>query len=291
MKPLLNAEGGAWLRPLLDATGRDMHCVVPHGYAAYARVFHPASRDRPADTSSWHGQTRSELVDVESEPVTWSSVAGIFGTSMHALAQYHRLPGPEAGQYREVLDADGWRYFEPQQGNLDVRVLASVASVLGRHTATPETGVAAIWEGWGGLTSSAGYGRLTPTASDQAAGTGTGAFAPEDGPGSGVLPAAVVNGPRLQLPGRAHFLFSAGSRDFTDPAWTFDAPWHRDPVWPQSPSLLWAEDRAWVMVTEIDFDSTVVAGSSALIADLVSDPGIEALQISEGADLTWDAGR
>ena len=43
------------------------------------------------------------------------------------------------------------------------------------------------------------------------------------------------------------------------------------------------------MVTEIDFDSTIVAGSPGLIAELITDPSIEAFQISERADLTQDA--
>ena len=290
MESLNDAETGSWVRPLLDPGARDMHCVVPHGYAAYARVFHPATRDRPAASASWRRQDRSGFVDVETESVPWTTVAQAFGTSMHALAQYHRLPGPPSEPYGEVLDADGWRYSEPQQGNLDPKVLATLASVLCRHTATPGKGVAAVWEGWGGLTSSAGYSQLTFHA-DGVAGTTTTPLAADDGPGSGLLPASVVNGPKLELPGRSHFLFAVAPAVFTNPAWTHDAPWHHDPAWPQSPSLVWPDDRAWVMVTEIDFDSTIIAGSPALVAGLVADPAIEALEIREGADLSWFAGQ
>ena len=55
------------------------------------------------------------------------------------------------------------------------------------------------------------------------------------------------------------------------------------------PSLVWPDDRAWVLVTEVDYDSTIVGGSSELIRALVADPRLEALPIREGADLTWDA--
>lgn len=287
MDPIAEAERGAWLHALLDPTARDMHCVVPHGYAAYARVFHPATRDRPAGTLSWHRQDRSLPVVMDSEPASWSTVAATFGKTMHPLAQFHRLVGPLSGPYGEILDADGWRYSEPQLGNLDVDVLAAAAAVLCRHTATPDAGVAAVWEGWGGLTSAAGYAQLTFVAPDDE--TGPGEWTRKDSPGTGLLPASVVGGPRLELPGRGHFLFSSGPNGFTDPVWTLAAPWHHDPRWPQSPSLLWPEDRSWVLVTEIDFDSTVVAGSPALIAELVGAPGVEALQISEGTCLTWDA--
>jgi hypothetical protein len=289
MEALYDADSGSWIRPLLDHRVRDMHCVVPHGYAAYARVFHPATRDRRA-ASAWRRQDRSAAVDVETETVPWSTVARAFGTSMHALAQYHRLPGPASEPYGEVLDADGWRYSAPLQGNLEPEVLAALTSVLCVHTSTPGQGVAAIWEGWGGLTSSAGYSRLT-FHSDGPGTTSTTQPAGDGGPGSGLLPASVVNGPKLELPGRRHFLFSAAPAAFTDPQWTRAAPWHHDPRWPQSPSLLWPDDRAWVMVTEVDFDSTIVAGSNALVAALVADPGVEALEIPEGADLSWAGGQ
>ncbi|UVJ40114.1 hypothetical protein [Arthrobacter sp. CJ23] len=241
MDSIPDADVGSWLCSLLDTTWRDMHVVVPHGFEAYARVFHPAYRDRPADTGSWHGQERPVYVDIEQESVSWAEVARAFGATMHPLAQYQELPGPENGPYREVLDAAGWRYAAPVQGNLDVEVLASLAKQLCRHTATPDRGVAAVWEGWGGLTSSAGYSQ--PTFVEGVAAAGPGTFA-------------------------------------------LDAPWHHDPWWPQSPSLLWPEDRSWVLVTEVDFDSTIIAGSSALVAALVSDSGIEALRIDEGSRLS-----
>lgn len=284
MDSIPDADVGSWLRQLLDTTWRDMHVVVPHGFEAYARVFHPAFRDRPADTGSWHGQERPVYVDIEQESVSWAEVARAFGTTMYPLVQFRDLPGPESGPHREVLDAEGWRYAAPVQGNLDIEVLASLADHLCRYTATPDQGVAAVWEGWGGLTSSAGYSQLTFVEGAATAGPGT--FSRDEGPGSGLLPASVVNGQRLELPGRGHFLFAAAPRLFADPAWALDAPWHHDPQWPQSPSLLWPEDRAWVLVTEIDFDSTIIAGSSALVAALVSDPGIEALRIDEGARLS-----
>jgi hypothetical protein len=87
MDSLPDAGSGRWIRPLLDPGARDMHCVVPHGYAAYARVFHPAIRDRPAASGSWHRRNRFAFVDIATESVPWSAVARAFGTTMHALAQ------------------------------------------------------------------------------------------------------------------------------------------------------------------------------------------------------------
>ena len=57
----------------------------------------------------------------------------------------------------------------------------------------------------------------------------------------------------------------------------------------QSPSWWWPEDRAWVVHSEVDYDSTLVAGSSALGAALLADPEIECLEVGPGTSLTAHA--
>ena len=44
-----------------------------------------------------------------------------------------------------------------------------------------------------------------------------------------------------------------------------------------------------MLVTEVDYDSTIVGGTPELIRALCADPRLEALPIREGADLAWDA--
>ena len=284
-EPLRDATSGDWLKPLIDSNWHDMHAVVPRGFPAYARIFHPTERDRPEDTKTWHGHDLTAMVDMEQERVGWSAVAQAFGKQMHALAQLQRLVGPETHMLGP-LDANGWRYSSPKEGNLDPAVLAKVAAHLCEHTATPARGATAIWEGWGGLTSSAGYMQLEFLAD------GTSRASPqpqETGPGSGLLPADLVNGGKLELPGRRYYLFETGANFYADPSWVKHAPWHHRPESPQSPSILWPQDHKWVLVTEIDFDSTIVAGSRELVAALAQDPDIEASVLQEGADLTWDA--
>ncbi|OAE02206.1 hypothetical protein A6A22_12825 [Arthrobacter sp. OY3WO11] len=288
MESLPDAAPGEWLKPLLDTMWQDMHVVVPRGFPAYARLFHPVVRDRPQDTGTWHGHPRTDVVALDEEQVHWSVVAAAFGTKMHPLAQFHRLFG-QAQSRQEVLDSDGWRYSEPLTGNLAPDALAAVAARLYEHTSTPNIGVSAIWEGWGGLTSSAGYAQLSFSDGWIPQEDSSNSAAPGTGPGSGLLPVEVVNGETLHLPGRDYYLFNAAPQFYLDPGWVNHVPWHHSPQFPQSPSILWPADRRWVMVSEIDFDSTVVAGSHELISALVRDPAIEALPVDEGADLTWDA--
>jgi len=288
MDPLHSAAAGDWLKPLIDAQWHSMHAVVPRGFPAYARIFHPVWRDRPEDTRTWHGHELPAQGAIEGQNAGWSGVALAFGRQMHALAQYHRLPGPEVPLLGPV-DAEGWRYSGPDLGHLDPEVLAEAAVHLCAHTGTPGHGVTAIWDGYGGLSSSAGYAELSFSEDGVHMANTVASAVLGTAPGSGLLPAEVVNGEKLELPNRSYYLFDTAPRIYIDPGWVNRAPWHHSPASPQSPNILWPADHSWVLVSEIDFDSTVVAGSRELIAALVQDPAVEALVLREGADLTWDA--
>lgn len=320
---------GEWIRGRVDDPGRGtIHDVVPRGFEAYARIFHPADRDRPvgrpwpplpygAHHKEWEafGEAAPEI---DSERVSWADCAAAFGTTMHPLAQWDRL----VERFREVegedgpRDAAGWRYGRPMAGQLLPDALARVAVVLGRHTSTPDDGCIAVWPGWGGLVGDMGYGAsrvlfgltraqetpqdaaraqhqdfLQHTARDQFE---TAFRKPTWQPG--ILSDEISRGPRLQLPGREHVLFRGGVSELADPAWERKAPWcdHAPeafgaPPAAESPSLVWPDDHAWVLVSEVDYDSTIVGGSHALVHALCTTPGVEALPVPEGADLTWDA--
>lgn len=46
-----------------------------------------------------------------------------------------------------------------------------------------------------------------------------------------------------------------------------------------TPQLLWPADHTWVVATEIDTDSTIVAGSRQLIASVLADGRFEAFEV------------
>ena len=54
----------------------------------------------------------------------------------------------------------------------------------------------------------------------------------------------------------------------------------------QIANLWWPRDRAWFVVTEIDFDSTIVAGTRECIDALTQSPGVEAFTIPGDLDLS-----
>ncbi|MBN9183175.1 MAG: hypothetical protein J0I66_09310, partial [Microbacterium sp.] len=112
----------------------------------------------------------------------------------------------------------------------------------------------------------------------------------------GILSRAISEGPRLELPGRAYVLFHGDVAGFASPDWFLDVPW-RDRIAEEhgfepsalSPSLLWPDDRSWVVVSEVDYDSTIVGADPTLIRAICADPRLEAIPIAADTDLTWDA--
>ncbi|MDR2998265.1 MAG: hypothetical protein LBU78_09115 [Microbacterium sp.] len=298
---------GDWLRPLLD---EDLG-VVPHGFPAYARILHPAQvrslPDRAVPTvDEWDRMSDAGQEDLIArfvdEPATWAETAATFGSTLHPLAQWQRLvQTPPEGDWNVRIAPDGREFTSPDEGVIDPALFAAIARHLAAHTATPDAGVAAIWDGWGGLVgffgqaASSAYFQLgaDPANERMLQQSIHDAFnnpfrKPTWQPG--ILSDEISKSPRLELPGREYVTFTAGASIFTDPGWGASAPWGEGGE-AQHPNLLWPEDRSWVMVSEIDFDSTVVAGPTELIDALVADPALEAFAIAEDADLTWDGDR
>lgn len=328
-------EAGQWLRERLDDPWRGtMHDVVPRGFGAYVRVFHPATRDRPvgrpwpplpyrAHARAWADfQEARPQIDVER--VSWADTAAAMGTTMHPGAQWHRLVAPGVVVENEdgPRDAAGWRYSDPLTGEAPADILAALAAPLAANTNTPHDGFVSLWEGWGDLVGHLGVGpsRVFFTPIQDAA-----APSPADGVERelqerheemlahsirdpfnnpfqkptwqpGILPDDVSRGARFALPGRAYVLFRGAVDEFCAADWVLRVPWrdreaeeHGFEPQAHAPSLIWPADHAWAMVSEVDFDSTIIAGSAELVAAICATPGLEALPIPTGSSLQWDA--
>ena len=187
--------------------------VVPAGFAAYARVFHPALR--------------------AGRPIRWATVAEGAGRTAHPGMQWWAVAG-KAGR--------GWD-APPRVGSLPAAPAERLARVLRRHTATPEDCWFAVWEGFVGL-------------------------------------AVPADAPRLRLPERTMLVLrgpvSAASASL--------APAPDD----QRAGLWWPEDRAWCVATEVDFDSTLVGGSRACVADVLADDALEAAPVPPDQSMSFD---
>ena len=371
---------GAWVMERLDGdiVSRERHpalgWMVPSGYDALVRILHPFSRERP-DGVTWAEYSRicdtaevsgdwDRLPDIHDELVPWATAAtalrdhdlatdrrGLDDTP--SIASFELVGLSEYGDEIEDIADDGCRYHLPEEGRLDPATLSIVAGVLAAHTSTPDRGIAAIWDGFGGLTSGQGIAffaavdearlhlppflararqrwytrlvdfherrrrfglfpavqsivfrfarvprwieRLRIRKLDQAdtddivyGPTPGWASAPRLSRGSGVLSRREARGPRLQLPDRSYVCFESGVGAFVSEDWIGVAPWTApDETANQAhtPSVMWPEGREWYFVSEIDFDSTLVACSRACADAILLAPGVEAVEIDRDTQL------
>lgn len=245
---------GAWIAPLLGSFGGWVGSVVPRGFPAYARVLHPVQ-------------------DRDGRPSTWAAVCEVTDRIPHALMQWHSISTArvEDGSGRAPSRGRDWDGDEPQEGQLEPVALKRLCQVLADHTDPAVECRFALWEGYGWIHGSPSVALLTwpgSTSSDVSP-----AFGAEG-----------MRGPRLHHPGREYLLFTgpleaaANLGRWLTPDW-FDA---------QSPNLFWPADRSWCVATEIDFDSTIVAGSTALVDSILANPDLEAWPIDTGDTLTID---
>lgn len=316
---------GDWLHERIDDPWRGtMHDVVPRGFAAYARVFHPTTRSKPVGREwpplpqdqhrrQWDEFVRSQP-EVDTLPARWQDAADAFGTTMHPLAQWGALVRSQGSEWspsdwQHATAPDGWQFDAPNEGDLDAEVLATAVGILTRGSQTP--GYAAVWEGWGGLLGHMGTGssRAVLTLDDADADhvryvdmMTAATFDPFNRPFAtetwqpGVLSDEVSRGRRLELPGRGHVLFRGDVGVLADPGWQNVVPWADRTAgeagttrFTPSPSLVWPADRSWVLVTEVDWDSTIVGGPAELIDALCDDRELETLPLAAGSSLRWDA--
>ena len=240
---------GAWIGPRLRGFGGRVNQVVPDGFAAYARVLHPAEDE--------HGQ-----------PVPWAEVCRRTGRTAHSLMQWTSITDSESPVWDTMTP--------PRVGNAPPAVLAAILDVLGRFTPSPLDCYLALWEGWGWLHPGA-WSFLTATS--DAGGPATPSPTPLEPAG---LPAEVLGGQLLNLPGRRYVLFHGPLQAALRMGHQITPGWFD----PQSPSLLWPADRSWCLATEVDFDSTLIGASPDLVGALLQSPLLEAWPVQPTDDLT-----
>lgn len=119
-----------WLVAGIHGFAESVLSLVPSGFAAYARVFHPGYRNVGED---------------EVRPVPWAEIAAATGARMHAGAQLEAI---NRGEYPSAPQP-GIYDHGPTIGSLPKELARSVAQVLGAHTGTPESCWFAVWDGYG----------------------------------------------------------------------------------------------------------------------------------------------
>lgn len=247
------------LDPCREGIGSTVTSVVPRGYATYVRILHPA--------------------DNSDGPVRWSEVAETTGKILHPLAQWECI----------VPDHDNGAWSPPRHGEPSSAILLALVSQLGNFTTTRERCFFAIWDGWGQLHSGGSqvlYGWTPNPPPRSALGRWRVKRARKSSLEALVTPRdrfiseraeEAENRPKFEFEPKTGrpYLLGAGPLDVileVADHTSFDRPGVPVAMW-------WPADRAWFVASEIDFDSTVVAGPTELRDALLSSTALEAFEV------------
>lgn len=248
------AVAGVWIKPRLDGEFGAVTLQVPKGFEAYARVFHPA-------------------YDAEWNPASWTEVAEACGTTPHGEMQWHAIVGQPT--YQPNNDSK-WPGQEPSVGEMDIPLLDALCEILAAHATNPTRcffGLCTI-DSWGDVFSKAELRdhRLLklPLGRDH----------------------IVLAGP---LSAVVQILDERGGLSFAMHEEGSESPSKGELAellkpGRAAPNLIWPDDDSWLVVSEVDFDSTLVGGSGELVDAIVASPKLEAWQVepttslAEGAD-------
>lgn len=258
------AAASAWIRPRLSGEFTTVTSAVPEGFEAYARVFHPAR-------------------DAEGNDLRWREAAKAFGTTPHRQMQWHAIRG--LAQADELQECRGdepthppWDGSDPGVGSMDLNDLDALCVILANHTSDP---------------GHCFFGLCTIERWEEQ-------FTKEELRGSPLLrlpdgrDQVVLAGPLAAVGQivRDWAKPAAGSVTFTLVEQGSGPPAEPDPTQfrvREAPNLIWPADRRWLMVSEVDWDSTLVGGSAALIEAIVASPELEALRVEPTDSLAADA--
>jgi hypothetical protein len=129
-----DVEPARWVVDGVRNFAYDVGSLVPVGFEAYARLFHPATR--------WVDAPAGEGVEVR-----WSEVAAAHRRRAHPLMQWSSLTGLR--DHHQPASKPGVWDDPPRDGSLGREQASALAGVLARFTRTPETCWFAAWEGSG----------------------------------------------------------------------------------------------------------------------------------------------
>ena len=124
------SEAG-WVEESLSNFGT-LRSLLPDGFAAYARLLHPAYLDGD-----------------EAQPVRWSTVASWTGRTVHPLMQFERIAG--LSEDSGVMYEDPPWGSHPRVGSIPEAECRALVQTLRSFTATPDSCYFCLWEGYGNI--------------------------------------------------------------------------------------------------------------------------------------------
>lgn len=154
----------------------------------------------------------------------WDVLAGFGPDAFDAHARL-RFRSDPAYPGQQENDAD------TEDTPTETDMLRTTLGTLAGYTRTPDECYFALWDGWG---------------SDLEAGATS-----RDQDVVPAFPPAVMNGPKVEIPNRAYYLFRGKLSDFGD--------WGETEMWPgqprfsmPDPAFIWPADHAWCIANDVD---------------------------------------
>jgi hypothetical protein len=198
------------------------------------------------------------------EEVRWSDVAHANGRTMHGAAEWGQLTGSWQMQQQAGL----WE-TEPDTGPTPERLAIRLATILSGHTSTADRCRLGVWEGLGAGDVIVVVREGVPEQERRRIQS----MRQEE---CDAEDSFVRTAPTFDLPSRRMHLLCGPLTDM--------AGFYRFGV--NAPSVWWPDDRAWCVGNDVDLMATYLGGTAAAIEAVVSDPGLEALAIPAGQDVT-----
>lgn len=243
--PAANSEPAQFIVENLKDFAVNVGSIIPVGFESYARVLHPVYQ------VSQEGRV----------PQRWAEIARRSNRIAHKHMQWENIYKPEA--FKSNVSS----LELPEEGSLPVDIARSLWKILAHHTEWSHQCYFAIWEGFGCLSKT------------------------------------IHQAPSFEIPARKFYLFS-GDISFIENTFCSSVSKENlfivsenalssserkkvlegfDPsMFPpihQSANLWWPDDRAWCVATEIDFNSTFVAGPRQMVKELISTQDLEVYEV------------
>jgi hypothetical protein len=135
-RPAPDAAPATWVTNRLQGFAASVVSIVPEGFPAYARIYHPAWR----------------TINGTRTPVRWAEVAKANNRVAHRRMQWPSIMGSYHLNQSQVPPASSDISFLtdfPSEGSLPLEVARPLWHVLASHTTTAATWWFAVWEGFG----------------------------------------------------------------------------------------------------------------------------------------------
>ena len=123
-----------WIEDSLSEFGK-VRSMLPEGFAAYTRVFHPAYLDSAGE-----------------QPMRWSTVASWTGRTVHPLMQFERI-ADLSERPGDIYKNPPWGSL-PRHGSIPEAECRTLVDALREFTSTPDLCYFCLWEGYGNIDTS-----------------------------------------------------------------------------------------------------------------------------------------